>query len=196
MENLSEEQLLQTFPKTSGEFYRAEILSNALVRNNLVKWMDEMKYICESDSDREKFFFFAETLKNSFLNICHLYRIESGMNWKEAKIDTDDIQPESDYYNILFKAHKFWITVTTEFQNIFNNITYNNNDMMSTSSEDQHQQQRSKIILEIPTNPLSEKSRQIIQAILTNEELIRVMIPLQEISETIVGCIQTRQVST
>lgn len=193
MENPSEEQLLQTFPKTSREFHGAEILSNALVRVNLVKWMDEMKHICESDSDREEFLFFAETLRYSFLNTSHLYRIEAGMNWKEAKIYTDVIQPESVYYNILFKAHRFWTIVTTEFRNIFNTIY--NNDMMSTSSlEDQ--QQRSKIILEIPTNPLSEKSRQLIQAILTNKNLIKVMIPLQEISETIDGCIQTRQVST
>lgn len=83
MKDPPEELIAVMFPKTSKEFKRADVLSTALVRIDLVRWMDEMKHIIESDSDREKFLFFTESMRNSFINTGSLYRVQAAINWTE-----------------------------------------------------------------------------------------------------------------
>lgn len=176
MEDLSEQLLAKTFPTTPEEFDRVEILSTKLVRIDLVRWMDEMveTHICKRHWDREKFLFFTETMRSSFSNTHDLYKIQAMKN-PDKKIHIS-VLPGDVYYDILFKAHEFWTAITIEFQNIFRRYNMSN----------QH-----KFIFEIPTNPLSETAVLIIQSIVLNKNLMKVMIQLQENSATMLGHIQS-----
>lgn len=176
--NLSQENYLaNTFPKTPEEFDRVRVLSRLFVRNDLVKWMNEMDKrkidINESDVDRETFSSFVETMWSSFLNTNELYKIQVAKNLDE-KVDIH-VLPENIYHNVLFNAHKIWTTITTEFQNIF--LACN-------------MYHKPGVVLQIPTEPLSERAISIVQAIVENEKLVDIMILLQENSEIMLGYIQ------
>lgn len=182
MENLLEEQqyLTNTFPKTPEEFDRVEVLMRSFVRIDLVRWMNEIDeteiHINESNDDREKFSFFAETMNSSFSNTNQLYKIQAAKNLDE-KVHIH-VGPENIYYNILFKAHELWAAITTEFQNIF--LEYNVYN-------------KPGFVFQIPTKPLSERAILIVRAIVANEKLNELMTQLQENSEIMLGYIQLWQ---
>lgn len=181
MEALSRDQYLANkFPKTAEEFDRVEVLETLFVRIDLVRWMnriDETEIrINESDDDREKFTFLADTMDSSFSNTNELYKIQAAKNLDERV--HIHVRPENIYYNILFKAHDLWATITCEFQNIF--AYYNVFD-------------KHEFVFQIPTKPLTEKAILIVRAIVANERLTELMIQLQENSEIMLGYIQLWQ---
>lgn len=116
VEDPPEELIAVMFPKTLKEFERAEVLSTALVQIDLVRWIDEMKHIIESDSNREMFLIFTETMRNSYINTGSLYRVQAAINRTDRNIaNSNFVTLENVYYDTLFKAHKFWTTITLQF---------------------------------------------------------------------------------
>lgn len=181
MENLSEEEYLANeFPKTPEEFDRVEVLSTSFVRIDLVRWMNEIVkkevHIIESSDERGRFSFFAETMDSSFSKTNDLYKIQAAKNLDE-EVDIH-ISPDNIYYNILFKSHKLWTTITTEFVGIFYKFNV---------------YEKHKFVFQIPTKPLSERAILIIRAIVLNKKLIEVMPQLQENSEIMRDYIQIWQ---
>lgn len=174
MEDPSKEQLARTFPKTSETFEKMEILSNAMTRIDLVKWIEDIveEHIHDGHDHREKFLFFTETLKTSFANTKYLYTIQATINQDEQI--SIFVNPENVYYDILFKAHEFWTTITIEFRKIFR---------IYMSGLGQYRQ--------IPKKQLSEKLIQTIQAIATNENLMQAITLMHVNSATIFDYIQS-----
>lgn len=138
MEDSSQQRLAITFPKTQEEFDKVEFLSATMKRIELVRWMDEMleTYISEGHCDREKFLFFAKIMRLSFSETSYLYKIQGTINF-------DNILSGGSTYEILFKAHEFWTTITTEFEEIFSKYSLSNRYKL--------------FILLIPRKPLSER---------------------------------------
>ena len=181
MENLSEEEYLANkFPKTPEEFDKVGVLSREFVRIDLVRWMNEIANkevnIIESSDERERFSFFAKTMDSSLSNTNDLYKIQAAKNLdEEVHIH---ISPDNIYYNILFKAHKLWTAITTEFIGIFLKFNVYN---------------KPGFVFQIPTKPLSERAILIIRAIVSNKEIMEIMPQLQENSEIMLGYIQRWQ---
>lgn len=171
MEDSSQQRLAITFPKTHEEFDKVEFLSTTMKRIELIRWMDEMleTHIGEGHCDREKFLFFAKTMRLSFSETSYLYKIQGTIN-------LDNVLSGGSTYEVLFKVHKFWTTITTEFEEIFSKYSLSNRYKL--------------FILLIPRKPLSERPIQIIQAIATNENLMNIMIELQESLKIILTHIQ------
>lgn len=132
-------------------------------------------------SDKEKFLFFTKTMKISLPNINYLYQIQAAINLdKEAH--NNHVLPGNIYYDILFKAHEVWTEITTEFQNIFSPCG---------NIKDQYTS-----VFQIPKNPHSGLAILIILSVVSNENLMKVMIKLQENSAIVLGHIESWEAST
>ena len=178
MEFLSDEEYLaNVFPKTPEEFDRVEVISTSFVRIDLVRWMNEIVkkevHIIESSDGRGRFSFFAKTMDSSFSKTNDLYKIQAAKNLDEGV--HIHISPDNIYYNILFKSHKLWTTITNEFVGIFYKFNVYENP---------------QFVFQIPTKPLSERAILIIRAIVSNKKLMEVMPQLQENSEIMLGYIK------
>lgn len=162
------------FPETPEEFDRAEVIHNWMVRIDLVRWMDTILKKYPDHPNKEKLLYYAKTMISSHDKTNYLYKIQAALNLK-AQISIN-VAPGNFYYDILFKAHQLWATLTLQFVNIFimTNLAYNH-----------------EYIMELPKLSPSDKGRSILNLIVENEFLLEIIKQLEDNLNTTVSYIES-----
>lgn len=179
MEDPSEQQLAHTFPKSSEEFDRAEVIP-MMVRPNLVKWIDDMivRYVYLNHPNQEQLLYYTTIMASSWAKTNRLFKIQLAINLQG--MEPADVLPGNFFYDILLRAHQLWTALTRQFASIFMglNLFYNY-----------------EFILELPRSAPVAIGTQIINLISTNEHLLGIMQQLEANADTILHHIQDYQAS-
>lgn len=175
MDELFEQYLLRTFPKTKDEFDRVEVIGDKLVRSHLVHWMDRMfyTYVRHGQLDWDRTLYHSTTMLSSWAKTGRLYEIQAVINL--GLMQPRFAVPGNLYYNILFEAHRLWTSIASEFLNIFIALNLVNNH---------------EFILQLPRSAPVEIGGQLIHLIATNDNLNNLMNDLAVNSDTILSYIQ------
>lgn len=108
------------FPTTPEEFDRVEVLSNTVVRIDLVRWLNSMfkKFpYTNNQAEKEKLTYYTMAITSHHERVNYLYKIQATYNLR-AKVSVN-VKPGNEYYNILLKAHQLWLDLTLQFVEIF-----------------------------------------------------------------------------
>lgn len=174
------------FPTTPEEFDRVEVLSNTVVRIDLVRWLNAMfkKFPYENNqAEKEKFTYYTTTMTSSHERVNYLYKIQATHNLR-AKVSIN-VRPGNEYYDILLKAHQLWLDLTLQFVEIF----------MQTLVTD-----NSRYFWALPnssgTNPSQDnKGRQIMSQIIRNELIYGIIKQMEDNLKIVVSYIEEYEAS-